>query len=330
MQFNTNNFISQSIRSKLTHFDELAIQLYNHQVQHNEVLARYLSMINENKLVSSMAAMKFLPINFFKTQAVTTGNFTPEIIFTSSATTGNIPSKHLVANHWIYEKSYHTAFEQFYGPATDYTFLCLLPNYLERQGSSLVDMAQGLINASQNPDSGFYLYDFEKLAQTLTRLNKEGKKVFLLGVTFALIDFAAQFPMNLSDDVIITETGGMKGRKEEQTRAEIHTFLKQQFGVTQIHSEYGMTELLSQAYSKGNGIFVCAPWMQVIITDPNDPFCIMPIGKAGIINVIDLANVSSCAFIQTQDLGRLLPDGQFEVLGRMDYSETRGCNLMYV
>ena len=330
MQFNTNNFISQSIRSKLTHFDELAIQLYNHQVQHNQVLARYLSMINENKLVSSITAMKFLPINFFKTQAVTTGNFTPEIIFTSSATTGNIPSKHLVANHWIYEKSYHAAFEHFYGPATDYTFLCLLPNYLERQGSSLVDMAQGLINASLNLDSGFYLYDFEKLAQTLTHLTKEGKKVFLLGVTFALIDFAAQFPMKLSENVIVMETGGMKGRKEEQTRAEIHNYLKQQLGVTQIHSEYGMTELLSQAYSEGNGTFSCPPWMQIVITDPNDPFCILPIGKAGIINVIDLANVASCAFIQTQDLGRLLPDGQFEVLGRMDYSETRGCNLMYV
>jgi hypothetical protein len=190
-------------------------------------------------------------------------------------------------------------------------------------------MAQGLIEASKQPESGFYLYDFEKLAQTIQQLLKEKKRIFLLGVTFALLDFAEQFAVDLKNTIVM-ETGGMKGRREEKTRFEVHDYLKEKFQVQQIHSEYGMTELLSQAYAKCDGLFTCAPWMKVVITDLNDPFTIMPTGKAGIINVIDLANIDSCAFIQTQDLGRLLTDGTFEVLGRVDNSEVRGCNLMYV
>jgi hypothetical protein len=270
-----------------------------------------------------------LPVNFFKQHQVITHNYTPQTIYTSSTTTGGIPSKHYVADVAIYQKSYLTAFQQFYGSPKQYVFLCLLPNYLERKGSSLIDMAQGLIDASEQPESGFYLYDFDKLAQSIQQVLTQQKQVFLLGVTYALLDFAEQFPMDLKNTIVM-ETGGMKGRKEEQTRFELHEFLKHKFQVEHIHSEYGMTELLSQAYSKGDGKFACPPWMKIVITDLNDPFTLMPTSRAGIINVIDLANLDSCAFIQTQDLGRLLDDGSFEVLGRMDNSEVRGCNLMYV
>jgi hypothetical protein len=329
MLFNKVDFIQQSIDSKLIHFDELALQLYLYQLKHNIVLHQYVALTNDKTDVKSVGDFRFLPVNFFKQHQVTSGSFQPQTIFTSSTTTGGIPSKHFVADMSIYHKSYLTAFNQFYGSPTQYVFLCLLPNYLERQGSSLIDMAQGLIDASKQPESGFYLYDFEKLAQTIQHVLKQHKQLFLLGVTFALLDFAEQFPMDLKNTIVM-ETGGMKGRKEEQTRFEIHEFLKNKFKVQHIHSEYGMTELLSQAYSKGDGKFVCPPWMKIVITDLNDPFTLMPTEKAGIINVIDLANVDSCAFIQTQDLGRLLADGTFEVLGRMDNSEVRGCNLMYV
>jgi hypothetical protein len=329
MLFNKVDFIQQSIDSKLIHFDELALQLYIHQLKHNAILHQYAALTNGNTSVKSVNDFRFLPVNFFKQHQVITGNYTPQTVYTSSTTTGGIPSKHYVADVSIYQKSYLTAFQQFYGSPTDYVFLCLLPNYLERTGSSLIDMAQGLIDVSKQPESGFYLYDFEKLAQTIKQVLAQQKQVFLLGVTFALIDFAEKYPMDLKTTIVM-ETGGMKGRKEEQTRFEIHEFLKHQFQLTHIHSEYGMTELLSQAYSKGDGKFVCPPWMKIVITDLNDPFTLMPTGKAGIINVIDLANIDSCAFIQTQDLGRLLADGTFEVLGRMDNSEVRGCNLMYV
>jgi len=329
MLFNKVDFIQQSIDPKLIHFDELALQLYSYQLKHNPLLHQYAVLTNDKTTIKSVNDFRFLPISFFKKHEVKSGHFQPQAIYTSSTTSGGIPSKHFVADIKIYNKSYLTAFHQFYGPPNQYVFLCLLPNYLERKGSSLIDMAQGLIDASNQPESGFYLYDFEKLAQTIKQLLKERKQIFLLGVTFALLDFAEQFAIDLKNTIVM-ETGGMKGRREEQTRIEIHDFLKENFKVKQIHSEYGMTELLSQAYAKRDGIFNCAPWMKLVITDLNDPFTIMPTGKAGIINVIDLANVDSCAFIQTQDLGRLLADGTFEVLGRMDNSEIRGCNLMYV
>ncbi len=329
MLFNKADFIQQSINSKLIHFDELALQLYHHQLKYNVILQEYHKLTNKNINPKSINQVSFLPVSFFKNQQVKTGEFTPQVTYTSSTTSGGIPSKHFVADKSIYTQSYLTAFEHFYGNPNQYVFLCLLPNYLERDGSSLIDMAQGLIEASKQTESGFYLYDFDKLSTTIKEVLSQNKRIFLLGVTFALLDFAEQYPMNLKDTIVM-ETGGMKGRKQEQTRLEIHDYLKTQFNITTIHSEYGMTELLSQGYSKGEGVFECAPWMKVVITDLNDPFTLMPTGKAGIINVIDLANVDSCAFIETQDLGRLLANGCFEVLGRMDNTEVRGCNLMYV
>ncbi|MES2691639.1 MAG: acyl transferase [Bacteroidota bacterium] len=321
--FDKDNFIPCAIQSKLTQFDELATALYIHQSTNNPVLQKFIKSTSTPE-----ASMRFLPVEFFKTHEVITGTVKPGLIFTSSTTSGGIPSRHYVANKSIYERSYLECFRLFYGEPADYVFLCLLPSYLERTGSSLIDMAQGLITASGNADSGFYLYDFEKLNASIHRVQQSGKRIFLLGVTFALLDFAETFHGNLAHAVVM-ETGGMKGRKEEQTRDEVHRFLRSEFKVDHIHSEYGMTELLSQAYAKQNGRFSCPPWMKILITDLQDPFCMMPPGKAGLINVIDLANMDSCAFIQTSDIGRLHPDGSFEVLGRMDHSEIRGCNLMY-
>jgi hypothetical protein len=328
MQVNASDFIQQTVQSKLIHFDELAMQLYRYQIQHNEVFAQYLQLSNAPTNHLGISSLRFLPISFFKSHEVKTGEFQPQLTFTSSTTTGTIPSRHVVGNPNFYKQSYEKAFQLFYGDPAEYTFLFLLPNYLERSGSSLVYMAQGLQQLSNQGDSGFYLYDFEKLAQTIHRLKQENKRIFLLGVTFALLDFAEQFPLDLHGHVVM-ETGGMKGRKEELTRQQVHQYLKQQFNLDTVHAEYGMTELLSQAYSNGNGLFACPPWMRVVITDPNDPFTSLPAGKTGVINVIDLANVESCAFIQTQDLGKMHEDGRFEVLGRIDFSELRGCNLMY-
>ncbi len=328
MHFSASDFIQQTVQSKLIHFDELAMQLYRYQNQHNEVFAQYLQLSNAPTDDLSISSIRFLPISFFKSHEVKTGIFQPKLTFTSSTTTGSIPSRHVVGNPNFYKQSYEQAFKLFYGDPAEYTFLFLLPNYLERTGSSLVHMAQGLQQMSNQESSGFYLYDFEQLAQTISRLKQETKRIFLLGVTFALLDFAEQFPMDLQGHIVM-ETGGMKGRKEELTRQQVHQYLQKQFNLSAIHAEYGMTELLSQAYSKGNGHFVCPPWMKVMITDPNDPFTILPNGKTGVINVIDLANVESCAFIQTQDLGKTSADGSFEVLGRIDFSELRGCNLMY-
>ena len=321
--FDKDKFIPRAIHSKLTQFDELAADLYSYQSTNNPVLQKFIK-----STVTREASMRFLPVEFFKTHEVITGAAEPELVFTSSTTSGGIPSRHYVAKKSIYEKSYLECFRSFYGEPADYVFLCLLPSYLERSGSSLIDMAQGLISKSCNADSGFYLYDFDKLNDTIQRVQQNGKRIFLLGVTFALLDFAEVFSGSLAH-AIVMETGGMKGRKQEQTREEIHQSLRAKFKVDHIHSEYGMTELLSQAYSKQDGKFNCPPWMKIVITDLQDPFCILPMGKAGLINVIDLANVDSCAFIQTSDIGRLHTDGSFEVLGRMDHSEVRGCNLMY-
>jgi len=326
---NRDSFIQEAIDSKLTHFSELCLRLYHDQAEHNPVFNKFLQFINAKSTIDDIADIRFLPVSLFKQHQVINHNLPHQTIFTSSTTTSQTPSSHYVADVGYYEKSFITAFELFYGKADDYIFLCLLPGYLERSGSSLVYMAQKLIELSQHPLSGFYLYDFEALQKAIHQAKQEKRKLFLLGVTFALLDFAETFPTDLSGNIIM-ETGGMKGRKQEQTRLEIHNYLQQQFQVEQIHSEYGMTELLSQAYAQKNGAFVCPPWMKVVITDMNDPFTILTHGKTGLINVIDLANIDSCAFIQTQDLGRISADGSFEVLGRMDHSEVRGCNLMYL
>lgn len=329
MCFNASDFILQSIQSKVIQFDELAIKLYNYQVKNNPTFAKYLELINAPKVITSILEINFLPITFFKSHQVITGNFIPTKIFTSSSTTGTIPSKHYVSNIEIYEKSYLTAFGINYGSPTNYTFLYLLPNYLERKGSSLIEMAEGLHRKSKKNHNPYYLYDFEKLANDIDLFKKKNQKIFLLGVTYALLDFAEKHSSNMHGHIVM-ETGGMKGRKEELTRVQIHSELKKQFNLQHIHAEYGMTELLSQAYSKNEGLYNTPPWMKIYITDPNDPFTILPIGKTGIVNIIDLANIESCAFIQTQDLGKINPDNTFEIIGRVDFSEIRGCNLLYV
>ena len=282
--------------------------------------------IADIKLVENIP---FLPIGFFKTQMVCTGEFEPALVFESSGTTQTINSRHFVKDASLYTHSFNKAFELFYGPAQDWCILALLPAYLERQNSSLVMMAEELIKKSAHPESGFYLYDHDKLAEVLQQLEAKRQQTILIGVTFALLDFAEQFPMPLQHTVIM-ETGGMKGRKEEMIREQVHELLKKAFGLKMIHSEYGMTELLSQAYSKGAGLFHCPPWMKVLIREEDDPFAVKKDAGTGVLNIIDLANVYSCAFIATDDAARLHADGSFEVLGRVDNSDIRGCSLLAV
>lgn len=328
MLFNDKNFIHQYLQSNLSNFDELALDLYRYQQKNNIILQDYVKYTNAKKAPKLLEELVFLPVHFFKTHEVKTGNYAEEVVFTSSTTSGNVPSKHYVENVTIYHQTYLKAFEYFYGKPDKYVFLCLLPSYLERAGSSLIVMAEGLIKASGQEEQGFYLYNFDELNKRLNQPLQAGKQFFLLGVTFALLDFAAQFPQVLQQTIVM-ETGGMKGRRQEQTREEVHAYLKQQFQLERVHSEYGMTELLSQAYALDNGRYQCPPWMKVVVTDLNDPFALMPSGRAGILNIIDLANIHSCAFLQTQDIGRINKDGTFEILGRVDFSESRGCNLMY-
>ena len=252
----------------------------------------------------------------------------PELIFESSGTTGDTPSRHYVADASIYEQSLLRGFEAFYGNPANYTILALLPSYLERKNASLVHMATTLMEKSGKPGNGFYINEWEQLHNVIDTLEKRGEKILLLGVTFALLDFATAYPMKLTNTLVM-ETGGMKGRREELTRTEVHEILKTQWQLSHIHSEYGMTELLSQAYATANGIFKCTNTMRVLIRDSNDPLDVKESGT-GALNIIDLANLHSCSFIATEDLGRIAPDGTFEVLGRMDNSALRGCSLMAV
>uniref|UniRef100_UPI003567DA85 acyl transferase n=1 Tax=Labilibaculum sp. TaxID=2060723 RepID=UPI003567DA85 len=247
--------------------------------------------------------------------------------FTSSGTTGNLTSRHFVPDLKMYEQSFTKGFEQYYGSVSDYCILALLPSYLEREGSSLIYMMEHLIRDSKHPKSGFYLHNHEELIATIKELKKQNQKILLLGVSFALLDLAEKFQLDL-ENVIVMETGGMKGRRKEITREELHAFLTKRLGVEKIHSEYGMTELLSQAYSKGDSLFFTPSWMKVLIRDTYDPFSYEKQGRSGGVNVIDLANIHSCSFIETQDLGRIHADGSFEILGRFDHSDIRGCNLL--
>jgi len=269
----------------------------------------------------------FLPIEFFKTHRVISPTLVPEIVFFSSGTTGSLLSGHFVAKSDWYEQVYSKTFNRFYGAPDQYCILALLPSYLERDGSSLVEMANGLIQQSNHPESGFYLNEFDKLYQSLLELKAKKQKTILIGVTFGLLDFIEKFQLDFPE-LIVMETGGMKGRRKELLRDEVHDMLIKAFGVKQVHSEYGMTELLSQAYSKNDGIFYTPPQMKVLIRDINDPFSILGHGQSGGINIIDLGNLYSCSFIATQDLGKTANDGSFEVLGRFDNSDVRGCNLM--
>ena len=311
-------------------FDEqLALALFQYQYQNNKVYNEWCSLLKINPgAVKNIAAIPFLPISFFKTHKVITGDWQPQEYFSSSGTTQTTNSHHYIQDIHIYEKSFIKAFDQFYGDVQDWCIIGLLPSYLERQHSSLVYMVNELIQQSKHAQSGFYLYDFERLHTTLQQLEKSGQKTLLIGVTFALLDFAEASPIQLQHTVVM-ETGGMKGRKKELIRSEVHAILKQQFSTDAIHSEYGMTELLSQAYSKGNGLFYCPPWMRVLVRDEEDPFKVHTSGK-GILNIIDLANIESCAFIATDDAGVVHEDGSFEVWGRVDNSDLRGCSLLVV
>ena len=269
----------------------------------------------------------FLPIEFFKTHQIVSNTNPVKEIFTSSGTTGMSVSKHFVTDISLYEQSYLKGFEYFYGDISEYTILALLPSYLERNGSSLIYMVDDLIKKSNKPKSGFYLNNLEELKDTLLQLEESNEKIMLIGVSFALLDLVETYQFQLKNTIVM-ETGGMKGRRKEIIRTELHHQLKKGFGVAKIHSEYGMTELLSQAYSKGDGIFATPPWMKILIRDTEDPLQLIGQGKTGGINVIDLANINSCSFIATQDLGKTYTNNTFEVLGRFDASDIRGCNLL--
>ena len=306
-------------------FNELSLEIFRYQAENCEPYKRYLSHIGCNvNGVKSVKEIPFLPIEFFKSERIICTQ-QEEITFLSSGTTGSVQSKHLVSDVKVYEQSYLKGFEHFYGSIKDYVVLALLPAYAERKGSSLIYMVDDLIRKSENAASGYYLYNHEELHQKLEVLKNE--KVLLIGVSFALLDFVEKHQVNLPN-LIVMETGGMKGRREELTRDELHIELTKGFGVEKIHSEYGMTELLSQAYSRGNGIFETSNWMKILIRDVNDPFYYLPENKSGGINIIDLANVNSCSFLATQDLGRIKPSGNFQVIGRYDNSDVRGCNLL--
>lgn len=309
-------------------FNKTALQVFKHQFTNNKVYRSFCDLIYVHPSdVNTIEQIPFLPIQFFKTREVLSSTEEIQETFTSSGTTGNTTSKHLVTDLSWYETSYLKGFDYFYGNIEDYVVLALLPNYLERKGSSLIYMVDDLIKRSKNPESGFYLNNLDELAQKLTHLDSQGKKVLLIGVSFALLDLIEQYDFNLSNTIIM-ETGGMKGRRKELIRNELHTILSNGFGVNEIHSEYGMTELLSQGYSKGNGVFNCPPWMQILTRDTEDALTILPKGKSGGINVIDLANYNSCSFIATQDLGKIYHKNSFEIIGRFDNSDIRGCNLM--
>jgi len=309
-------------------FEKYTLEIFTYQAKHNTVYSKYLRLLNIEPLsITSILEIPFLPIQFFKSHKVQTNETTSTIVFESSGTTGQVASQHYVSDIGLYKASFTKAFELFFGLPKEYCFLALLPSYLERGNSSLVYMAKELIKQSNHPDSGFFLNDYDNLYSKLTNLNNTSNPTILLGVSFALLEFAERYSLPLTNTSII-ETGGMKGRKEEITRKELHSKLKQAFGVDKIYSEYGMTELLSQAYSLGDERFSTPPWMKILIRDPYDPFNLVDSGISGGINIIDLANIHSCSFIQTEDLGKVYDDGRFEVLGRLDNTELRGCNLM--
>jgi hypothetical protein len=305
--------------------DEILMEYFRFQYANCEIYRRYVNLLGVE--VQSPDEIPFLPISVFKTHKVYSAQHAEAAIFTSSGTTGVEPARHYVADLDIYRKSYSEAFRLFCGDVSQYAVLALLPSYLERQGSSLITMVQGLIDDSQHPQSGFFLHNHRQLYDTLQNLRDSGTRVLLIGVSFALLDFVEQYRLDFPE-LAVMETGGMKGRREELTRRELHTALCRGFGVDRILSEYGMTELLSQAYSSGDGLYCSPPWMQIVIRDPRDPFLRLGNGVSGGVNVIDLANLWSCSFIETQDLGTVHPDGSFEIIGRFDESDIRGCNLL--
>jgi phenylacetate-coenzyme A ligase PaaK-like adenylate-forming protein len=307
-------------------FNSVCMEVFEFQMDHNPIYSSYAEIILKGKSVSNINEIPFLPIEFFKTEQIICKGQKIEEIFLSSGTTGE-QSKHLISNLEIYEKSFRKAFHQFYGDISEYCILSLLPNYREKEGSSLIYMVDDLIKNCQHPKSGFYLNNYKGLSSTLEELEKTGQKTILIGVSNALLDLAYQFPKKL-EHTIIMETGGTKGNRKEIMKEELHKILKNAFSLNKIHSEYGMTELLSQSYSKGNNIFKSPSWEKILIRDTNDPLTLIGNNKTGGINVIDLANIYSCPFIATQDLGKTFDDGSFSVLGRFTNADVRGCNLL--
>ena len=309
-------------------FEKIALKTFRFQYENNHVYQDFCNFLKvDSGKVKTLKQIPFLPIAFFKSHQVLSNSYTVQATFTSSGTTGQITSKHLVTDLSVYEESYRNTFSQFYGNIENYVVLALLPSYLEREGSSLIYMVDDLIKKTNNLDSGFYLHNYHELIQKLELLEKENQNIILIGVTYALLDLLEIQKFTLKNTIIM-ETGGMKGKRKEIIREELHQILCEGFGVNAIHSEYGMTELLSQAYSLGNGIFECPNWMQILVRDTEDALSYVENGKTGGINVIDLANINSCSFISTQDLGKKFGNNSFEVLGRFDNSDIRGCNLM--
>ena len=309
-------------------FKQVAFSVFRHQFENNKVYRSFCDLLYIHPSdIHTLEDIPFLPIEFFKSKKIISSLEEVQEVFTSSGTTGSVTSKHYVTDIEFYKESYLKGFAHFYGNIEDYAVLALLPNYLERKGSSLVYMVADLIQRSKNKKSGFYLNNIEELAKKLIKIDQKGQKTLLIGVSFALMDLIEKCQFELKNTIIM-ETGGMKGRRKELVRNELHALLQQGFGVKNIHSEYGMTELLSQGYSNGNGVFETPPWMKVITRDPEDALSIQKNGKTGGINIIDLANYNSCAFIATQDLGKVHQNGTFEIIGRFDNSDIRGCNLL--
>ena len=329
-----SNLINDVFSCTAENFTEIALKVFQFQYQYNKVYKAYCDVLKINPLtITTIETIPFLPIQFYKNKKIITTDFYPDVIFESSGTTGSINSKHLVKDVAVYEQSFTTSFRQFYGDEKKLCIIGLLPSYLERTGSSLVFMVDDLIKKSDHKDSGFYLYNHEKLKEVLLKNEKELQPTLLIGVTYALLDFAEEHSLYLKHSIIM-ETGGMKGRRAEMSRKQVHEILKENLGVTTVHSEYGMTELLSQAYSNGEGIFESAEWMKILIRKEDDPFDISTAENCksrpcnGAINIIDLANIYSCAFIATDDIGKLYANNQFEITGRLENSDIRGCGLM--
>jgi len=311
-------------------FKEAALRVFKHQFDNNDVYRSFCDLLYKNPSdVKEIQEIPFLPIQFFKSHDILSSKENVIKTFTSSGTTGSIPSKHNVTDLSWYHESYLKGFQFFYGDVKDYNILALLPSYLEREGSSLIYMVDDLIQQTNKPASGFYMQNLSELSSTLKELDAKGEKTLLIGVTFALLDLIEKETFQLNNTLIM-ETGGMKGRRKELVRDQLHKILSKGFGVNKIHSEYGMTELLSQGYSNGEGVFKCPPWMRVLTRDTEDALTILDTHQTGGINIIDLANYNSCSFIATQDLGKVKEDGTFQVLGRFDHSDIRGCNLLVV
>jgi len=310
-------------------FLDTTLLVFQYQYEKCAIYRRYVDMLHYDvNKIDCLEKIPFLPIEFFKTHQIIADGYIPQLVFTSSGTTGQQTSNHYVADKSLYKESFLRCFNQFIGQPEEFVILGLLPSYLERQNSSLVYMVNELIIKTKNTDSGFYLYNLEKFAQKLQKLSDDSKKIIVFGVGFALLDVVEKYQFDLKNTFIF-ETGGMKGRKKEITRGELHRTLSKGFGVDIIYSEYGMTELLSQAYSTNGVSFRCPSWMKILLRDMQDPLSIVSsVDKRGGINVIDLANLYSCSFIATQDIGKYQTDGSFEVLGRFDYTDIRGCNML--